>query len=355
MKNKISLNLNINKDDSSINDFLFCWSVFETRPNKILVHDSYLSEDFLKIINSETIEKNEFSEILPDEECDIVNRKVLAKLSETIYLSYVLIDINQPDAIVSEITFFYKSEKDKENIDVIIKGLVQDCEVDYEESETNKINAIGLSNNGLELERVDTKVDLDSIKLFYNSKTMEDINKTVKKIKKSQTGISILFGERGTGKTSIIHYLASKLDRIVIFVPNNMIEHTINNPDFRKFIKKYNKVMLVLDDCEMSFNEYFVKSNFIVNNLLQLVDGFLSDTIDLSIVVIFNVEDEEEIDHNLRNSNNLIDMVYFDELTENEANELSVHIGEKSKFKNKAKLIDIIKKRKVLNNKKLGF
>ena len=67
-----------------------------------------------------------------------------------------MIDINQPDAIVSEITFFYKSEKDKENIDVIIKGLVQDCEVDYEESETNKINAIGLSNNGLELERVDT-------------------------------------------------------------------------------------------------------------------------------------------------------------------------------------------------------
>jgi hypothetical protein len=134
-----------------------------------------------------------------------------------------------------------------------------------------------------------------------------------------------------------------------------MLEHTINNPDFRKFIKKYNKVLLVLDDCEMSFNEYFVKSNFIVNNLLQLVDGFLSDSIDLSIVAIFNVEDSEEIDHNLLNCNNLIDVINFDELSESESNELADHLGDKTKYKNKAKLIDIIKKRKVLDNKKLGF
>jgi AAA+ ATPase superfamily predicted ATPase len=207
----------------------------------------------------------------------------------------------------------------------------------------------------LELERVETKIDLDVVELFYNNRTMKDVNKLVKKIKKSQTGISILYGERGTGKTSIIHYLANKLDRIVIFVPNNMLESTINNPDFRKFIKKYNKVLLVLDDCEMSFNEYFVKSNFIVNNLLQLVDGFLSDSVDLSIVTIFNVEDSEEIDHNLLNSNNLIDIIHFDELSEAESNELSDHLGDKTKYKNKAKLIDIIKKRKVLGNKKLGF
>lgn len=353
--NKISLNLNINKDDSSINDFIYCWNIFETRPNKILVHDSYLSKDFLNVIDPMIVERNCFTEILPDLESDIVNIKTLAKISETIFISYVLIDRNQPDSIVSDITFFYKNENDSEKINSIIESLIQDCEVDYEESEINKLNSIGLSNTGLDLERVETKIDLDVIEMFYNNKTIKDINKLIKKIKKSQTGLSILYGERGTGKTSMIHYLAAKLDRIVIFVPNNMLEHTINNPDFRRFIKKYNKVLLVLDDCEMSFNEYFVKSNFIVNNLLQLVDGFLSDSIDLSIVAIFNVEDEEEIDHNLLNCNNLIDMIYFEHLSESESNELSEHLGEKTKYKNKTKLIDIIKKRKVLNNKKLGF
>jgi len=355
MKNKISLNLNINKDDSSINDFLFCWNVFESRPNKVLVHDSYLTVDFLSLIEQITIEKNDFTEILPDEESDIVNCKTLAKLSETVYISYVLIDKNQPDSIVSEITFFYKLEEDKEFINTIVENLVKDCEVNYEESEINKLNSIGISNNGLELERVDTKIDIDAIELYYNNKTMKDVNKLIKKIKKSQTGLSILYGERGTGKTSIIHYLSTKLDRIVIFVSNNMIEHTINNPEFRKFIKKYNKVLLVLDDCEMSFNEYFVKSNFIVNNLLQLVDGFLSDTVDLSIVTIFNVESTDEIDHNLLDCNNLIDAIYFDELETSEANELSEHLSDKTKYKNKAKLIDIMKKRKSLNNKKIGF
>ena len=95
MKNKTSLTLLINTDDSSINDFLFCWNTFESRPNKVLVHDSYLTVDFLNIIEQTTIEKNDFTEILPDDESDIVNCKTLAKLKETVYISYVLIDKNQ--------------------------------------------------------------------------------------------------------------------------------------------------------------------------------------------------------------------------------------------------------------------
>lgn len=356
MKTKNSLNLNINKDDSEINDYLFCWNFFGSRPNKLLIHDSYVASDFLNLINPTIEDKTIFSEVIPEPDLDIINTKTLAKLSDSVFISYVLIDELQPNSIVSDISFFYQDDKDKEFIDSILENLCQECEVDYEDPESvNKLNTITISNSGLELERVETKNDLDIIELFYNNKTIKDVNKLIKKIKKSETGISILYGERGTGKTSIIHYLSSKLDRIVIFVPNSMLEHTINNPEFRKFIKKYNKVLLVLDDCEMSFNEYFVKSNFIVNNLLQLVDGFLSDTIDLSIVAIFNVEDPEEIDHNLLNSNNLIDLIQFDCLSETEANELSEHLGEKTKYKNKTKLIDIIKKRKVVINKKLGF
>ena len=167
--------------------------------------------------------------------------------------------------------------------------------------------------------------------------------------------MSIIYGQRGTGKSSIIHYLSTKIDRTVVFIANNMIEHTINAPEFKKFISKYPKVMIVLDDCELSLNEYFAKSNFIVNNLIQLIDGFGHDSIDLSLMAIFNVESEEEIDHNLLDCNNLMEVVYFDLLEVSEANELSEHLGEKAKYKNKTKLIDIIKKRGPVNNKKIGF
>ena len=134
-----------------------------------------------------------------------------------------------------------------------------------------------------------------------------------------------------------------------------MIEHTINNPDFRKFLKRYSKPIIVIDDCEMIFNDYLTKSNMVVNNLLQLSDGFLSETIDVTFIAIFNVEDENEIDRNLIECNNLIDIIDFEFLNSDEANELSIHLGEKAKYKNKTKLVDIIKKNTLQNNKKIGF
>lgn len=355
MKNKSKINLNINKDDSSINDYLFCWNIFQSRPNKFLLHQSYTTQSFLSLIVDKIGDKNEFIEVIPEKEADIINSKSLVSLQETIYVSYVILDREQSDSIVSDITFFYKEELDLEYIHQIIAGLVKEVTEAEEKEVTNKLNYIGVANNALVLEGVETKIDLESYGFFYNQKTLRAVNKLVKKINKTQTGLSIIYGQRGTGKSSIIHYLSTKIDRTVVFIANNMIEHTINAPEFKKFISKYPKVMIVLDDCELSLNEYFAKSNFIVNNLIQLIDGFGHDSIDLSLMAIFNVESEEEIDHNLLDCNNLMEVVYFDLLEVSEANELSEHLGEKAKYKNKTKLIDIIKKRGPVNNKKIGF
>jgi hypothetical protein len=69
-----------------------------------------------------------------------------------------------------------------------------------------------------------------------------------------------------------------------------MLELTLNSPEFRTFLKKYPKPIVILDDCEMIFNELFSKSNIYVNNILQMVDGLLSDSSKLidDIFYIFN-------------------------------------------------------------------
>jgi hypothetical protein len=174
-----------------------------------------------------------------------------------------------------------------------------------------------------------------------------------KKIKKNDRGLCVLHGNRGTGKTAAINYIANNIDRIIIFVPNNLIDQTINNPDFRKLLKKYHKPIVILDDCEMIFNEYFAKSNTIVNNLLQLVDGFLSENI--TFVTIFNVDDELEIDHTLLECNNLIDVFYFSSLSVEESEELSSHLGYNKKFKQETNLVDVVKKKKSDIKSTIGF
>jgi Tfp pilus assembly pilus retraction ATPase PilT len=47
----------------------------------------------------------------------------------------------------------------------------------------------------------------DNVELYYNQKTLKNINKLVKSIKKSDKGLSILYGQRGTGKTNTISYM----------------------------------------------------------------------------------------------------------------------------------------------------
>jgi hypothetical protein len=352
---KTKINLNISKDDHNTNDFLYCWNQFGSRPNKITLYNQYSTKLFSELIITKP--ENRFTEVMPSEEFSVINEKALVKISDDIFISYLAMDKECENSIINEITFFYKEyDINFEKVQEVIDQLSL-CLIDFtEESERYKLNTISLTQNGLEMEPVEIdSIDIENFDIYYSGKTIRDLDKAIKTIKKSNKGLTILYGDRGTGKTSTISYITSKLESIVIFIPNNMVENTINNPEFRKFLKKHSKPIIVIDDCEMLFNEVFTKSNMFVNNLLQMVDGFLSDSIEVNVITIFNVDDESEIDHSLIDCNNLIDVIKFDSLSESESNDLSKHLNQDKKYKNKNRLVDIIKKRKNKASKEIGF
>ena len=349
---KTNLKININKDDSGLNDFLYLWDIFKTRPNKVLIHGTF---DFKETENFfDQYEKvNKFTEIICLETDDIINDKVLLKSNESVYISYIAVDKLTESAVISDITIYYSSSEDADEVNEIIKS-VSEYQVIDDSEEGHNLNVVSLSNNSIELEEIKyDDIDIDNIEEYYSKQTFKDLSKWLKKSKKQQSGLSILYGKRGTGKSSAIKYLATKLDRNLIFVPNNLVDLTINSSDFSKFLRKHENPILILDDCEMIFNEFFTKSNIIANNLMQLVDGLLSNK--LSIITIFNVEDKSEIDHNLIECNNLIDIIEFTDLSNSEANQLSELLGYKQKHKNDIRLLDLIKNTKSDNKKRLGF
>ena len=349
---KNNLKININKDDSGLNDFLYLWDIFKTRPNKVLIHGTFDFKETESFFDQ--YEKvNKFTEIICLEIDDIINDKVLLKSTESIYISYIAVDKLTESAVISDITIYYSSSEDADEVNEIIKS-VSEYQVIDDLEEGHNLNVVSLSNNSIELEEIKyDDIDIDNIEEYYSKQTFKDLSKWLKKSKKQQSGLSILYGKRGTGKSSAIKYLATKLDRNLIFVPNNLVDLTINSSDFSKFLRKHENPILILDDCEMIFNEFFTKSNIIVNNLIQLVDGLLSNK--LSIITIFNVEDKSEIDNNLIECNNLIDIVEFTDLSNSEANQLSELLGYKQKHKNDIRLLDLIKNNKSDNKKRLGF
>jgi predicted AAA+ superfamily ATPase len=342
---KTQFNININRDEPTLNDFLFCWSKFDSRPNKIVVYNTYSTTEFNQILSELISDRNVLTEIIPDGDDYLINDKIFAKIDDGLYISYVQIDRNSDMSIINELCFIYKGDDEFKKIQEIIEKF-NSCLVDFSEEQSNRINTLSIGPNGLEIDPINLmNIELDNIELFYNHKTFKNVKKLVKSIKKSKKGLSILYGPRGTGKTSMINYLSTSIDRMILFIPNNMIDATINNPEFKRFLRRYPSPIIIVDDCEMMFNESYNKSNMLVNNLIQLVDGFLSDSIEAHIITLFNVDNDNEIDHSLLDCNNLIDVVEFSKLTGEEATDLSKYLDKSKKYKSHTRLIDIVKNR----------
>ena len=345
------LNINITGSDYNENDFLFCWDKFKNRPNRIVIHNNYSTAQFIEIIEKQTTEKNTLTEAIPDGERLSITDKILAKVDKDCYLSYIVVERDTDMSFVETITIYYNNGY--AGVEKLIDEL-STAVVKYDDEYSNILNTIAISPLGLEIEPLaSTEADPD-IDLYYSTETFKELAKATKKIKKSDRGLTILYGERGTGKTSAINYIASKLDRIIIYIPNNMIDHTINNPEFRKFVKKFERPILAIDDCETLFGEFLNKSN-LSNNLLQMVDGLLADQINVNIVAIFNIESEDDIDDSLLECNNLIGVVEFEKLSAKESNDLAKSLESNKKYKGKTKLVDIIKRRDSKEYIEIGF
>ena len=347
------LKLNINDDNYNLSDWMIIYEKFGQRPNKLVVHDVFSGTLFSELIKSNK-EPNILTELIPSEDDYIINEKVLLEIEETIWISYVIIDKGSESSMIDDVCFYYKKSEEETKVLEIVNRLCE-CVVDFEnDSKTNKFNTISFNATTLELEPLYLNTDDIELDLRYNEDTLKKADKLIKKIKKSQKGLSILAGDRGLGKTTLAKHIASKIDRMCIFIPNNMIDLTINNPEFKNLLKKFEKPLIIIDDCEFLTNNQFTKLNFFSNNLIQLVDGFLSETLNIQILLIFN-ENADEIDEDITESNSLIDCIEFDLLEVETANELSKLLGNNKKYKNPVKLIEVIQNKKSDKIERIGL
>jgi hypothetical protein len=341
----MNMNININEDDSSLNDFLTIFDSIKSRPNRFILHDRFSGKEFSDIIESfysSELEKNILTEYIPSDDNYIINEKVFLKIAENIWISYVIVNKQLEDFIINEVCFYYKNILQKDDIEEMVNKITE-CIVDYEDN-INKLNTLSINNNIIDLEPLLMEEEFD-IENMYSDSVSKNIEKLIKNIKKEKKGLSILTGERGLGKTNICKYIVSKTDRISIFIPNNMIEQTINSPDFKNFLSKFDKALIIIDDCEFLYNPVYGKLSYFSNNILQLVDGLMSDHLNIHFLLVFNT-DEDELDDSLIECNSLIDIINFELLTSDMATELSKSLGINKKYKNNTRLIDVINSKK---------
>jgi hypothetical protein len=96
------MNININREDSNINDFLIIFDQLKVRPNRLIVHDSFSGQNFDEIIKKnikegEKLSSNCVTEFIPSDDDYIVNKKVLIQLDDNLWISYI--EINSTELI----------------------------------------------------------------------------------------------------------------------------------------------------------------------------------------------------------------------------------------------------------------
>lgn len=357
MKDKVTksqLNINVNKDDDSINDYLYCWNKFDSRPHRVKLHASYDYGKFSEFI-SKFESDSKFTEIIPASDEYIINEKSLIKFTDGIFISLTHYDKEMEDSIVGDVEIFYK--KGEETTVEEIVNTLSDFELDFsEENSIQRINTINISQSGLDIESFELlKSDYENIDLYFNDDVLKKTDKLTKIIKKTQKGLSIIWGERGNGKTTLVNWIASNLDKVVIFVPSTLVEMTINNPDFRTILKRYKNCVLIIDDSEIYLSDIYSKSNIFTNNLLQLIDGFQSDAFNLNVILVCNCH-ISDIDTDISDSNNFLDAIEVSPLSKEKASELVKTTDRKIKVKSSMKVVDVLKKRSVSSNEiQMGF
>lgn len=200
-------------------------------------------------------------------------------------------------------------------------------------SRTPSFKVLTKPHSYFETEDVRTDTVSANLDINYNDdfKPVNDI--IVKAIQSKNSGLILLYGKPGTGKTTYIKSLISDYDNAdFIFIQNEFVKNLLD-PDFISFMLKQRNSILIIEDAEKVIKSRDnTREESVVSTILQLTDGLFSDYLNIKIICTFNTN-LSKIDQALLRKGRLIAMYEFDKLTPEKTNTLLSQIGLKPRDK----------------------
>jgi SpoVK/Ycf46/Vps4 family AAA+-type ATPase len=178
----------------------------------------------------------------------------------------------------------------------------------------SKIHIISKNHYGFTLKDFNiNKVKVD-IGLNYGESFVEKNKFIIKSLKdENKSGLIMLDGLPGTGKSTYIKYLTNKVDKKFIFFPSNMAEELMT-PGFIDFMLNQKGSILVIEDAEKIIRSREGSNNSnAISNLLNVSDGILGDLLKIKIIATHNTK-REKIDQALLRKGRLMAEHEFDKL-----------------------------------------
>lgn len=176
-----------------------------------------------------------------------------------------------------------------------------------------KISMVTSGPHGLDT----TDLNIPKPKLSFSTHYNEDLKPTHDTImsfvkRKQQSGLVLLHGEPGTGKSTYIRYLIRSTDKKVIFLPPGLAGN-LDAPSFTSFLIENANTVFVIEDAEELITSRESGRNSSISMILNLTDGLLGESLGIKIIATFNT-DLRKIDKALLRKGRLIALYEFKKL-----------------------------------------
>lgn len=283
--------------------FPYCDMFFQSREDSESYFDTKSMIDELKAkykdvgyqmvvysnINLSKDEKNiGFSIIIP-------TLNIFARIEKSVSEAYVLYGENDEEAL--------------EEFEAI-------CKKHYKspDKKMNNIRLLRVTQMGYDLSDFSVETIKDfSLEEQYNDDFAVEDEKIRKFINEEKSGIIILHGEKGTGKSTYINHLINiNPEKMFIYFPSALVP-LLGEPAFTDFFPRLKNSILILEDCENALrSRESAGGNSAVNQLLNLSDGLLK-SLGIKFICTFNAP-PEEIDEALLRKGRLFSKYEFKKL-----------------------------------------
>ena len=157
--------------------------------------------------------------------------------------------------------------------------------------------------------------------------------------KKHQSGLYLLHGKPGTGKTSFIKSVITQVDKPVIFLTPAMTD-SLASPALIGVLMENPDSILVIEDAESVLMKRQGDNSNAVANLLNLTDGFPADFLNLNIICTFN-SSLDDIDPALLRKGRLKGIHNFEMLQPEQVTKLAKYLGVKADATKPMSLADV--------------
>lgn len=216
--------------------------------------------------------------------------------------------------ITNAVTIWY--DKDPlEDIEKLAKEIFDCFEKCEEESEIDKISLIKVYQGDYYTSKNDINHTVVNLEENYNDDFME-VHESIKNfLNERSSGLVMLHGHVGSGKTNYIRHLISTIPKEFIVVPNS-VAMRLGDPDLIGFITDHTDSIFILEDCEQLLEDREDNPfNNAIATILNMADGLLSDVCNIKFICTFNA-DVEKIDPALLRKGRCVAKYEFKELSE---------------------------------------